>query len=459
VNYDFDVAVIGGGSGGYAAARTAASAGLKTVLFEGAEEIGGLCILHGCMPTKALLYAAERLHIVHDSKLWGIESKHVHLDFAKTMARKNSMIQNFADYRREALVKAKFKFLRARAQFIDPHTVELSTGEKVTAAHFVISTGSIVAAPPLPQLADVGYLTSDDALRLTELPKSLIILGGGAIACEFAQIFARFGSRVTLVQRSAHVLQEFDTAVGETIEKVFRREGVDVFTGTKLKDARREGDVRSVVFEHEGKTVTVSADEILFALGRKSNITGLGLEVAGVKTENGRIKTNEFMQTSAPHIYAAGDCTGPHDIVHIAVQQGEAAGLNIAKPRTRKIDDRLHLVVVFTEPQVAQVGLNEKQAQAQNIPYITASYPFNDHGKSMIMEANDGFVKLLADPKTGEIIGGACVGPAGGELIHEIVLAMASRMTVQEFMLIPHYHPTLAEIWTYPAEELAEKIS
>jgi pyruvate/2-oxoglutarate dehydrogenase complex dihydrolipoamide dehydrogenase (E3) component len=164
------------------------------------------------------------------------------------------------------------------------------------------------------------------------------------------------------------------------------------------------------------------------------------------------------MQTSAPHIYTAGDCTGPHEIVHIAVQQGEIAAHNIAQPKSRQMDYRLLISVVFTEPQVASVGLTEKVAKARKIPFLAASYPFNDHGKSLIMEAKDGFVKLLAHPKTGEIFGGACVGPSGGELIHEIVTAMAKRMTVHELAATPHYHPTLTEIWTYPAEELAEKI-
>ena len=165
------------------------------------------------------------------------------------------------------------------------------------------------------------------------------------------------------------------------------------------------------------------------------------------------------MQTSAPHIYAAGDCTGPHEIVHIAIQQGETAIHNIVKPRSpRRMDYRLLISIVFTEPQVAFVGLTEKEAAARKIPFLAASYPFNDHGKSLIMEAKDGFVKLLSSPKTGEILGGSCVGPVGGELIHEIVAAMAKRMTVHELAAMPHYHPTLAEIWTYPAEELAEKI-
>ena len=189
------------------------------------------------------------------------------------------------------------------------------------------------------------------------------------------------------------------------------------------------------------------------------NTASLGLDQAGVTTEWGRIVANEFMQTSAPHIYTAGDCTGPHEIVHIAVQQGEIAAHNIAHPEApRRLDQRLFVAVYFTDPQLATVGFTEKEALARNVPYLAASYPFNDHGKSLIMEAKDGFVKLLADPTNGEIIGGACVGPLGGELIHEIVAAMAKRMTVHELVAMPHYHPTLAEIWTYPAEELAEKM-
>jgi pyruvate/2-oxoglutarate dehydrogenase complex dihydrolipoamide dehydrogenase (E3) component len=185
------------------------------------------------------------------------------------------------------------------------------------------------------------------------------------------------------------------------------------------------------------------------------------LAQAGVKTAaNGGIIANAKMQTSAPHIFAAGDCTGPHEIVHIAIQQGETAVHNILKPRRpRRMDYRLLISVVFTEPQVATVGLTEKAAAARKIPFIVASYPFSDHGKSLIMEAKDGFVKLLANPKTGEILGGSCVGPVGGELIHEIVASMAKRMTVRELAAMPHYHPTLAEIWTYPAEDLADQVN
>jgi pyruvate/2-oxoglutarate dehydrogenase complex dihydrolipoamide dehydrogenase (E3) component len=458
-SYDFDVAVIGGGSGGYAAARTAAGAGLKTVVVEGGEEAGGLCILRGCMPTKALLYASEILHLAGHPEPWGIHTANVSFDFARVMARKNALIGEFAEDRRRQLADGRFGFLRANARFRDRHTVALDNNRMLSARHFVVATGSSVAPPPLPQLRETGYLTSDDALRLSQLPESLIVLGGGLIACEFAQFFARFGVKVSLLQRSEHVLREFDTDAATVIEKVFRREGIEVFTGTKLTGASREGGLKTVSFEHGGESRSISAREILFALGRVPNTASLDLDAAGVVTDRGRIIANEFMQTSAPHIYTAGDCTGPHEIVHIAVQQGEVAAHNIATPAApRRMDYRLLIAVVFTDPQVAFVGLTEKEAKARNIPCRAASYPFNDHGKSLIMEAKDGFVKLLADVKSGEILGGSCVGPMGGELIHEIAAAMAKRMTVHELAVMPHYHPTLAEIWTYPAEELAGQI-
>jgi pyruvate/2-oxoglutarate dehydrogenase complex dihydrolipoamide dehydrogenase (E3) component len=474
--FDFEVAVLGAGSAGYAAARTAASAGLKTVVLEGGREVGGLCILRGCMPSKALLYAAEVRHLARRGATWGLKPGRIGFDFKRVMARKAAMIEDFASYRRKQLATAKFKFLRANASFVDEHTLELKLlsaakreraasqsgdGEtcRLTARHFVIATGSVVAPPPLAALAEVGYITSDHALSLKKLPQSLIVLGGGAIACELAQFFARFDVKVTQIQRSPHVLREFDDDAGEVVETVFRREGIRLFTGTRLLNARRRGKLKVVEFEHGGKRRRAEAEEILLALGRSPNTAGLGLDKAGVRTEDGRVVCDAQMRTSAPHIYAAGDCTGPHEIVHIAIQQAEIAVHNFANPRRpRAADYRLLTSVVFTDPQVAIVGLTEKEATARRIAFRGASYPFNDHGKSLIMEAVDGFVKLLADPLTGEILGGCCVGPAGGELIHEINVAMAKRMTVHEFAATPHYHPTLAEIWTYPAEELAEQI-
>jgi pyruvate/2-oxoglutarate dehydrogenase complex dihydrolipoamide dehydrogenase (E3) component len=467
--FDYDVAIVGGGSAGYATARTTASAGLKVVVIEGGEEVGGLCILRGCMPTKALLYMAYVAWMVREAGPFGVRTGKLSFDFKKAMARKKAIIKDFADYRANQLNTGKFKFIRANAKFLDPHTVALTPftvhqkkpapPATLTAKYFVIATGSAVAPMPLEELNHVGCLNSDTALMLKKLPKSMIVLGGGPTACEFAQFFARFGVQVTLVQRGTQVLRDFDTDAAAVVEKVFRREGVRVFTGTKLLDAKRRGKLKTLTFEHKGKKVSHSAEEVLFALGRIPNTASLDLGKAGVETKpNGMIHVNEFMQTSAPHIYTGGDCTGPYEIVHIAVQQGEISGRNIIKARSARMDYRLLTSVVFTVPHAAYVGLTEKAAKAQKIAYLAASYPFDDHGQSILMNQTDGFVKLLANPKTGEIIGGQCVGPLGGELLHEIVTAMAKRMTVHELAATPHYHPTLTEIWTYPAEELAEKI-
>ncbi len=462
--FDYEVAILGGGSAGYAAARTAANAGLKTVVIEGGQEVGGLCILRGCMPSKALLYAAEVTHMAARAGLWGIEVKEVAVDFIKVMARKNALIKEFADERQQQLANGKFHFIRAQARFTGPHTLALDSGKILRSRNFIVCTGSLVAPSPLPELEEAGYVDSDKALALAKLPKSLIVLGGGAVGVEFAQFFGRFGVEVTLVQRSLHVLNEMDTDAASELEKVFRREGMKVFTNTTLCGAGRgtrdaTGDYKAVRFQYEKGEVEITAEEIFFALGRIPNIGSLGLEKAGVATESGGIITNSRMQTSAPHIYSAGDCTGPHEIVHIAVQQGEVAAHNIGHPeKPLEMDYRLITEVVFTDPQIATAGLTEKRALAKNIPYLAASYPFKEHGKSLIMEARDGFVKLLADPASGEILGGCCMGPSGGELIHEIIAAMSKRMTAHELAVMPHYHPTLAEIWTYPAEQLAEQI-
>ncbi len=458
-SYEYDVAVIGGGSGGFAAARTASAKGLRTALIEGGEEVGGLCILRGCMPTKALLYAGEVKHLAEHAGLWGIKAEDVNFNWAQVMARKSNLIREFADFRRQQIADGKFTFIRAMASFLDPHTLELNPGRKLTAAHFVIATGSVQGPSPIADLDSLDCLNSDKAVGLERLPRSVIVLGGGAVAVEFAQLFCRFGAKVTLIQRSPHILNGFDSDSADEVEKALRREGITLHTSTKLTGARRVGDGKEVLFEQAGQTLRVRAEEVFFALGRVPHLEPLRLDKAEVRTERGRIVTNTRMQSSATHIYAAGDCTALHEIVHIAIQQGETAALNIANPKLqRNMDYRLLTEVVFTDPQASNVGLTEKSARDLKVPFITAKYPFNDHGKSIIMGTQDGFVKLLANPQTGEILGGCCVGPQGGELIHEIVAAMAKQMTVNELAAMPHYHPTLAEIWTYPAEELAEQI-
>ncbi len=453
----YDLVVVGGGSGGYAAASRAAGLGLDAALAEGAGRLGGLCILKGCMPTKALLHAAEVLHSWGRGRELGLRLEGAGFDFGQVMGRKDRVIRDFASWRESQLREGGFEFVQGRARFLDPHTVELDSGRTLQARHFVIATGSEVSPPPLADLEEAGCIDSDQALELEELPGSLIVLGGGAVAVEFAQFFARLGTRVIQLQRSGRILRGFDIDAARELEKALVEEAIDLRLGARLVSARRKGRLREVCFEQDGKLHRAEAETILLATGRRPRTGGLGLEAAGVETgQGGRILCDSRMRTSQPHIYAAGDCTGPRAVVHMAVLQGEAAAWNIAgRNPPREMDPRLSLEVVFTDPQVAQTGLNEAEAGKRGVPCLAASHPFSDHGKSILMGVRHGFVKLLASPRDGEILGGACVGPQGGDLIHEITVAMARRTTVSELAAIPHYHPTLAEIWTYPAEELA----
>jgi pyruvate/2-oxoglutarate dehydrogenase complex dihydrolipoamide dehydrogenase (E3) component len=462
VTYDF--VVIGGGSAGYAGARTAAALGMKTCVIEGATQVGGLCILRGCMPSKTLIESANRLRSVRHAREFGLSVGQIGFDAVEIIARKNRLIAEFADYRREQLEEGDFDFLRGSAAFVDETTLLvkglMGSAETVTARSFLIATGSVISTPDIPGLARAGCLTSDDVLGLTSIPESIIVLGAGPVALEMAHYLDALGSRLTIVQRSAHLLKGVDEDAAKVVENVFRKRGMQIFTKSKLLRAERNEEARRVFFEHEGSERTVEAAAILNALGREPNVGGLGLETAGVELEKNAIAVNAHQQTSAPHIFAAGDCCGPFEIVHIAVEQGERAARNAVRflngeSGFESMDYRLKLYVIFTEPQVATVGLSENDARARAIDALSATYPFYDHGKSLIMDETEGFVKLLADRSTHEILGGSVVGPDASELIHEIVVAMRFRATAEQLATIPHYHPTLSEIWLYPAEELA----
>ncbi len=462
---DCDFAVIGGGSAGYAAARTAAGLGLKTVVIEGGNEVGGLCILRGCMPSKTLIESANRFLTLRHAGEFGLSAEKISFDGAAIIARKKRLIKEFAAYRREQLETGKFDFLRGNASFTSPNSVEitLADGSKnsLQARSFLICTGSVVSTPPVPGLTDAGCLTSDDVLDLAEIPESVIVLGAGPVALEMAHYFNGLGRRVIVIQRSDQLLKGVDGDLAAVVEEAFRQRGMEVFTNTKLLHIERDDHLRRVTFEHNGATKSVEAAAILNALGRQPNTAGLALARAGVERSGATVKVTPNQQTTASHIFAAGDCSGPYEVVHIAIEQGELAARNAAKVLSGEtaleaMDYRLKLYVVFTEPQVATVGISENEARAQGHDILTATYPFNDHGKSMVMGEKDGFVKLIVDQATREILGGAVVGPQASDLIHEIVVAMRFRATARQLASIPHYHPTLSEIWTYPAEELAE---
>jgi pyruvate/2-oxoglutarate dehydrogenase complex dihydrolipoamide dehydrogenase (E3) component len=456
----YDFVAIGGGSAGFNAARVAVSLGLKTAVIDGAEELGGLCILRGCMPSKTLLYMAEVLHLAQKGKTFGLQIPRARADAKAIHARKRRIIGEFAAYRQKALQRGKFDLLRAHARFVDPHTLALSNGQSVQAKYFLIGTGSKVAVPPVPGLAEVPFWTSDDVLDLDFVPKSVIVLGGGIVACELAQFMNRIGTEVTLVQRSPNILRDHSEEASAVVQRAFVDEGIALFAGTVLTKARHDRRGFAVEFTHDGQRVVRRAAHLFNALGREPNVAGLDLPAAGVRARpNGQIVINRWQQTSSPHIYAAGDCSGPAEIVHIAIQQGELAARHAAGvKRLKPVDYSLLLNVVFTDPQLATIGMLESDLEAKGVPFLCATYPFNDHGKSILMDANYGYVKVLADPKRGRILGAEIVGKDAGELIHCFSGPLAMRATVFDLLRAPWYHPTLAEIITYPLEEIADKV-
>ncbi len=463
----FDLAILGGGSAGYAAARTAAGLGMRVAVVEGGRRVGGLCILRGCMPTKTMLESAHRNHEIGRAKEFGIRVGKPQPDWKAILKRKDRLIAEFADYRRDQLEKGKFTFYRANGRFTGLHRLALEGMEKervpaeIEAKTFLVSTGSRTAFRKISGLEEAGYWTSDECLDASKPIKSLIVLGGRAVALEFAQYYAHLGVKVTVIQRSERLLPESDPEVGDTLAKVFRDQGSEVFCGTQIQRVMKKGKKKRVEFLQNGKRRSVAAEQILQALGREPDLEGLNLSTAGVKTEKGKVVTQLTQQTSVPHIFAAGDVCGPYEVVHLAIQQGEVAAKNAAafaagKELKERMDYRLKLEVIFTSPEAAGVGYSEKECREKGWDIVTASYPFADHGKSMVMGEVNGFVKLIAFKERGEIVGAQVVGPHASDLIHEPLAIMRYRGTASEMAAMPHYHPTLSEIWTYPAEEIAD---
>lgn len=409
------------------------------------------------MPSKAILRSAEILSLMRRAKEFGLRAAHVSARLPEIIARKRRLVEEFASHRRDQLQHGAFDFILGHAQFLDPHTIQV--GDHILRGNsFILATGSVPAKLPVKGLEETGYWTSDDALEATRLPESLIVLGGGSVALELSQYFLRLGSRVTLIQRSPRLLKHADADAAQVIEDKLRSESMTIYTDTKLQRVACQRGKKCVTFLWKGSPRRVVADQLLHACGRVPNIHSLALDRAGVRLKDGVPITNLRQQTSVPHIYAAGDVTSDHQIVHLAVQQGEIAAHNATNPRKRAMDYRVKLEAVFCDPQIAWVGLTEQQARAQRIPCIVASYPFSELGKAMVRGETHGFVKLIAHPKSGELLGACIVGAEASDLIHELVAFIHLRATVVDLATMPHYHPTLAEILTYPAEEIAGKI-
>jgi pyruvate/2-oxoglutarate dehydrogenase complex dihydrolipoamide dehydrogenase (E3) component len=459
----YDLVVVGAGSGGYAAARTARELGAHVALVDEGP-LGGLCILRGCMPSKAFLASSDAAYDAKEAGALGVHASPVSVDMPFVAARKRGLVRSFAEYRVDGI--KTFPLYEGRARFISPTELIVSCQPELAleADKFVIATGSVIGKPNVPGLPESGALDSDSVLELERIPESATVLGGGYTACELGQFLARMGARTTVVIRSGQLLSHSDEDVGVLLTRSFEDEGIEVVPNARITGVERRGGKRIVRVaprgDVDGDEREIVSDAIFNALGRVPNVAGLDLEKAGVEYNPATgIRVDECLHTSNENIFAIGDVTGEFLLVHVAIYQGEVAARNAYSGTKERADYRIVSAhTIFCDPQVARVGASEKSLLAAKTPYVVGRYDFADHGKAMCLGKTKGFVKMMASRKNGEILGATCVGPQASELIHEVIVAMHYHGTVQEFMRIPHLHPTLAEIWTYPAEECAAQL-
>ncbi|MHB8618485.1 MAG: dihydrolipoyl dehydrogenase family protein [Chloroflexota bacterium] len=452
---EFDVIVIGGGGAGYAAASTAARHGARVAMVED-WKLGGTCLNVGCVPTKALLRSAYVYELVKRAAEFGIDTGPARLDFARVMRRKADIIAGFSGEGPEESLRAQgITWLRRHAQFVDSHT--LSVGDRsYTSERFIVASGSRADVPDLPGLDAVDYVTSDGALELAELPRSIVIVGTGTVACEFASMFRSFGSEVSVVGRGP--LPKEDADLTASLAEGFERRGIRIVNG-RAQAVSRDGRLARVVARPERGDVVEAAGEVLMlATGRRARTHDLALPAAGVATWEKGIKVDQWMRTSAGNIWACGDVTGQHMYTHAGDYAAEVAGWNAThEADPRSVDWRVIPRPVFSFPEFAAVGLTEDQARAQAGAIEVTKVRFNEVTKPIIDGETEGFVKVIARADDGRILGAGIVGEEATSLISELVVAMAGNVSAWTLGDAIHPYPTLPEIVRWTADQVGKK--
>ena len=448
--FDRNLVVIGGGSAGLVTAYIAAAVRAKVTLVE-AHRLGGDCLNTGCVPSKALIRSARLAQQMRDAAKLGLGAVEPQVDFAAVMARVRQVIQAIEPHDSvERYTALGVEVLAGQARLVSPWEVAVTAADgqeqRLTTRAVVIATGAQPTVPDLPGLAEVGWLTSDTVWGLAALPRRLLVLGGGPIGVELAQAFARLGSTVTLVEAAPRLLMREDAEVSALLEQVFADEGITVLTGhNALRFERADGD-KQLVAEHAGQPRRIAFDTLLLALGRSAKLSGFGLAELGVATGK-TVLTNGLQQTNFPTIYAAGDVAGPWQFTHTAAHQAWYAAVNaLFAPLARfKVDTRVIPATTFVEPEVARVGLNALEAQAQGVAFEVTEFPLAELDRAIADGQTRGFVKLLTVPGRDRILGATIVGSHAGELLAEFVLAMKHGIGLNKILGTIHAYPTMAE--------------
>ncbi len=440
----YDTIVIGGGPGGYVAAIRASQLGQKTAVVE-KQHMGGICLNWGCIPTKSLLRNAEVINLLRAGKTFGFKFDNLTVDYSVAQKRSRRVSQRLVKGIGFLMKKNKIEVIEGQAR-LKSATEVVVNDTVLTADHIIIATGARARSIPGVEIDGDRLMTYRHALELTEPPRSLVVVGAGAIGMEFAHIFHSYGSEVTVVEMLPNVLPLEDEEISQEVEKQFKRSGIKVLTGTRVEKVAVSGDGVSIQVSREGQVDTLEAEKALIAIGVAPNSDNLGLEDIGVQTERGFIQINERMQTNIPNIYAIGDVTGKLALAHVASAQGLVAAEAIAGHETRPLNYRNMPRCTYTHPEVASVGLTEAQAREQGYAVKVGKFPFQANGKALGLDDNIGFVKVVAEEKFNQVLGVHMVGPHVTELVAGPTGMIGLETTLEELAHTVHPHPTLSEV-------------
>ena len=450
LRFDRNLIVIGAGSAGLVSAYIAAAVKAKVTLIE-KHKLGGDCLNTGCVPSKALIRSAKLLSHMRRSREFGIREAKAEFDFADVMERVQSVIKTVAPHDSvERYTELGVDVIEGAAMIVSPWEVEITRSdgvtERLTTRAIVIAAGAHPFVPPIPGIDEVGYLTSDSVWNLRQLPRRLVVLGGGPVGSELTQTFARFGAKVTQVEMAPRLLMREDAEVSELVAQRFRAEGIDVLVNHEAKQFVVENGEKILIAEHAGRDVRIPFDALLVAVGRGANLKGYGLEELGIPA--GRtVDTNAFLQTKFPNIYAAGDVAGPYQFTHTAAHQAWYAAVNALFDPFKKFRADYSVIpwATFVDPEAARVGLNEIEAKERAIPYEVTVYGIDDLDRAIADGEAHGFIKVLTVPGKDRILGVTIVGEHAGDLIAEYVLAMRHGIGLNKILGTIHIYPTLAE--------------
>jgi dihydrolipoamide dehydrogenase len=450
----YDLVVIGAGTGGYVAAIRASQLGMKVAVVEKQKALGGTCLLWGCIPTKALLEHAHALKVIQEAAEWGvmIPAGTPAIDMTKVHARKDKVITGLSKGIEYLLKKNKIDWIKGTARLAGNGAIDVFEGDTqtLTAKEIVIATGSSPRGVPGITIDHARIITSDEAIHLPAVPKSIAIMGSGAVGVEFASVFRRFGSEVTILELLPRLVPVEDEAVSAELAKSFKKQGIKCLTGTKVtKAVATKSGVDIEAETPDGKTEKLSVELLLVATGRGPVTTGLGVEELGLTLDRGYIKVDDLFRTNLPHISAIGDVItidGPHkQLAHVASSEGIILAERLAGKDVQPINYNHVPGCTYCDPEIGSVGLTEAQAKAKGYEVRVGSFPFGVLGRAKMANESEGFVKIVADKKYDEVLGVHMIGPRSTELIAEAVLALRLECTVEELIKTVHAHPTFSE--------------